>query len=128
MSARGRPGVWLVLAGLLVLPALAVHRILAAPLPGYVAGWGLLASVLTWMVYAVDKRRARENAGRVPERLLHLLELAGGWPGAFLAQHILRHKNAKVSYQAMFWLIVLLYEVVALDAWRGWPLWHQLTG
>jgi len=41
---------------------------------------------------------------------LHLLELLGGWPGAFLAQRRLRHKCSKRRYQFVFWLIVLAYQ------------------
>lgn len=70
-------------------------------------------SLLTVIVYALDKRAARLGRSRTPEATLHALELAGGWPGAFVAQRVIRHKNAKVSYQFVFWLIV----VVHLAAW-----------
>ncbi len=70
-------------------------------------------SLVTVGFYAWDKNRARKSGGRTPEITLHLLELLGGWPGALLAQRILRHKNLKVSYQVTFWLIVLLH----LGAW-----------
>ncbi|WP_371734051.1 DUF1294 domain-containing protein [Synechococcus sp. CCY 9618] len=32
-----------------------------------------------------------------------MLGLAGGWPGALLAQQLLRHKCSKASFVAMFW-------------------------
>jgi uncharacterized membrane protein YsdA (DUF1294 family) len=54
------------------------------------------------------------------------LELAGGWPGAFLAQRRLRHKCSKVSYQITFWLIVSLHIYVATDYLLGWRLVHAL--
>ena len=52
---------------------------------------------------------------RVPESSLHLGELFGGWPGAFLAQHKLRHKCPEPGYQFVFRAIVLLYQMAALD-------------
>jgi hypothetical protein len=56
----------------------------------------------------------------VPEARLHLLELLGGWPGAFLAQRRLRHKCSKHSYQVVFWLIVLAYQFAAFDSFHDW--------
>ncbi|HVU16697.1 MAG TPA: DUF1294 domain-containing protein [Candidatus Didemnitutus sp.] len=79
-----------------------------------------LMSAVVFLLYAFDKRRAKMVGPREPEALLHLMELLGGWPGAFFAQRWLRHKSAKRSYLAVYWLIVVLYEVVALDALRDW--------
>ena len=107
---------------LLVLPAVAAYRGLGPTWSTYAGGWVTAISLLTFAVYAFDKRRAVKNGERTPETLLHLLELLGGWPGAFLGQRLLRHKSAKVSYQFVFWLIVLAYEVVAADWLLGWPM------
>lgn len=66
-----------------------------------------LLSVVTYLFYALDKSAARRRRHRVPERALHLLSLLGGWPGALLAQHTLRHKTAKPRFLFVFWLTVL---------------------
>lgn len=44
---------------------------------------------------------------------MHLYEVLGGWPGGLLAQRLIRHKNRKLSYQLVFWLIVLLHAALA---------------
>ena len=75
----------------------------------------LLASVLAFAAYLHDKRRALRNGWRTPEARLHLLELLGGWPGALIAQQLLRHKTRKLSFQLVLWLIVMLHQVVWLD-------------
>ena len=41
-----------------------------------------------------------------------MLELAGGWPGALLAQRLLRHKTAKASYRSAFWTMVVLHITI----------------
>jgi uncharacterized membrane protein YsdA (DUF1294 family) len=68
----------------------------------------LVASVACFAAYAIDKSAARSKARRTPERTLLLLGLAGGWPGAVLAQQWLRHKSVKTSFRAKFWATVAL--------------------
>jgi uncharacterized membrane protein YsdA (DUF1294 family)/cold shock CspA family protein len=110
----------LVTVGLLVLPALALQR--RALDFRWVGACALGLGALTYWAYALDKRQARKKEWRLPEAWLHLLELLGGWPGAFLAQRRLRHKCSKVSYQVVFWLIVLAYQFAAFDSLQEWKL------
>lgn len=94
------------------------------------AGWqrrlptGLLLAlvplnVLTFFTYWLDKNAARRKTWRTREDHLHLLALLGGWPGAWLAQQLLRHKSVKASFQQAFWLSVVLHGA-ALAAWLWW--------
>lgn len=84
-------------------------------------------SVICFWVYRGDKQRAIRQERRVPEKTLHLLELLGGWPGALLAQRRLRHKNRKVPYQIVFWLIVALHLLVWLDYASGHALYQWVS-
>ena len=77
-----------------------------------------MMSAVTFIAYALDKRAARRDQSRTPEVTLHLLELLGGWPGALLAQRLIRHKNAKVGYQIMFWLIVIIHVTAWIAVMR----------
>ena len=110
----------LVTIGLLVLPVIAGQR--RGVDVQWVGGYVILLSAITYWMYARDKRRAEEGEWRVPEAWLHLLELLGGWPGAFLAQRRLGHKCSKGSYQVVFWLIVLTYQFAAYDSLQNWRL------
>jgi len=76
------------------------------PLP-VLAVYGCL-SVLTFVVYRFDKSAAECNDWRTAENCLHLLSVLGGWPGALMAQRLLRHKSKKQSFQAVFWTTVVL--------------------
>lgn len=65
------------------------------------------ASIITYGVYSRDKAAARGAGRRTRERTLHLLSLAGGWPGALIAQARLRHKTRKPSFLAGYWFTVI---------------------
>jgi uncharacterized membrane protein YsdA (DUF1294 family) len=73
-----------------------------------IAVYGVVCTV-TFVLYAIDKSAARRQLRRTPERTLHVLSLAGGWPGALLAQELLRHKTSKRAFLRIFWLMVLLH-------------------
>jgi len=78
-----------------------------------------LASLITFLLYRHDKQRARDKGWRVPERVLHLGELLGGWPGALLAQQRFRHKTVKLSFRLVFFAIVALHQLLWLDVLCG---------
>ena len=82
--------------------------VLTSKIPPLVLGLYMAASLVTFIMYAVDKSAARKGAWRTQESTLHLLSLAGGWPGALVAQQKLRHKSKKQSFRSVFWLTVLL--------------------
>ncbi|HYD96288.1 MAG TPA: DUF1294 domain-containing protein [Noviherbaspirillum sp.] len=79
---------------------------LAGLLPLFVPGLYLAASVLAFAAYGIDKAAARKNRPRTRERTLHAFSLAGGWPGALIAQTAFRHKTQKQPFRIAFWLTV----------------------
>jgi uncharacterized membrane protein YsdA (DUF1294 family) len=71
-------------------------------------GWTATASVTSFALYAIDKRRAVRNRDgarrrRVPERTLHLIDLIGGWPGGLLARRAFRHKTDARAKARFVW-------------------------
>ena len=83
----------------------------------------VVMSLVTFVAFACDKRAARLGRCRTPERLLHVLELLGGFPGAMFAQRMLRHKSYKLRYRLALWAIAALHIL----AW-GVFLWLRLRG
>lgn len=80
----------------------------------------LAASLVTFVVYALDKSAAKAGKRRTPEKTLHILALIGGWPGAWFAQQKLRHKTQKQPFRIIFWLTVVLnVTVLTLLVWQG---------
>ncbi|WP_460834730.1 DUF1294 domain-containing protein [Lysobacter humi (ex Lee et al. 2017)] len=91
--------------------ALAFFRVIPLLLLAAVMGLSLSAYYMYW----VDKSAARRGGRRTPESSLHLISLAGGWPGALIAQQQFHHKTIKQPFQSAFWVTVVL-NVAAL-AW-----------
>ncbi len=111
---------FLALLGLLVLPSMAAYQL---PMhPALSAGYAFFMTIFTYGMYAHDKQLARAREWRLPEAALHLFELLGGWPGAFIAQRYIRHKSTKAAFKFTFWLIVLLHQFAALDFLLDWQL------
>jgi len=81
--------------------------------------WYAVASVAAFVMYGRDKAAAEQGRWRTPELTLHLVALAGGWPGALLGQRVFRHKTRKQPFRAIFWLTVVA-NLVALVWLLGW--------
>lgn len=82
--------------------------VLIGKLPPLILAIYLSVSLLTFIVYLLDKSAAKKGAWRTQESTLHLLSLAGGWPGALIAQSKLRHKTKKQPFRSVFWVTVIL--------------------
>jgi len=91
--------------------SLAINSELAYVLAGY-----LLMSALAVGTYWLDKQRAARGEWRITELTLHGVELLGGWPGAWVAQRMFRHKWKKTRYMIVFWAIVATHAL----AWMWW--------
>ncbi|MEH8018575.1 cold shock and DUF1294 domain-containing protein [Rheinheimera muenzenbergensis] len=104
---------WCVLAFAAVLSVAVAMTKLPLYVPLLYAG----LSVVTFMAYWLDKRKAqaKQSHKRTPESRLQFMALLGGWPGALLAQSYLRHKSQKRAFLQVFYFAALL-NLIAL-AW-----------
>ena len=102
----------------LALGGLLTVLILVWDLSSLVVGYYAVVSLVTFVGYALDKAAAGAGRRREPEATLLGLGLIGGWPGAILAQQLLRHKTVKADFQRLFWASVIgnVLVLVALAA------------
>ena len=76
-------------------------------LPLY-ASWVGAAGLATFALYGLDKRMARNGRRpRVPECVLNLLGLAGGFLGAWLGRAVFRHKTNPREHGDMYIILVV---------------------
>ena len=76
-------------------------------------------NLLTFLAYWKDKHAAQTGRWRTKENTLHLLSVLGGWPGAWFAHQILRHKSRKVEFRVAYWATVVIH-CAALGGWLFW--------
>lgn len=124
---RDSPAQWGT-ATLFAIPAFLVTYLAAALLwkpPPWFALVYVVGSAVTFMAYSLDKASAERGAWRTPESTLHALSIAGGWPGALLAQQFLRHKSAKAEFRSVFWgtVVVNVAAFFTLCSPIGRSLW-----
>lgn len=97
---------WLRRLLIVVSLCLLIWLIFTSQQPMFIVKVYAVIAVVTFLAYAIDKAAAKSDRWRIPESTLHVLALVGGWPGAILAQTILRHKSVKREFRLIFWITV----------------------
>lgn len=110
---------WAIPLAVVALSALAVAGAVGK-VPLLIPGLYAAMSLIAFALYAWDKVSARGRRWRTEEKTLLMVGLLGGWPGSLIAQELMRHKNAKASFQTAFGGTVLL-NIAAIS-------WAHLTG
>ncbi|MCJ8271684.1 MAG: DUF1294 domain-containing protein [Psychrosphaera sp.] len=92
----------------LIFCGVLVASIFTDKLPLIFSGLYIVMSLVTFIAYAIDKSAAQNGRWRTQESTLHLFSVIGGWPGAFFAQNMLRHKSSKKAFKHVYKATVLL--------------------
>ncbi len=79
-------------------------------LPAYI----IVINVIGVLTFSLDKSQAKNNKRRVPEKILHLLELLGGVFGIIVTMYLIHHKSSKWQYY-IFTFIILLAWILAFQ-------------
>jgi uncharacterized membrane protein YsdA (DUF1294 family) len=69
--------------------------------------WLIAWSISGFFVYGLDKGLARAGGPRVPELILNLLAILGGFPGCWLGMAAFRHKS-NARRHPLIWAILVL--------------------
>lgn len=92
-------------------------------LPKVIVWLYMATSLLSFLLYSLDKSAARKDQRRTPEATFHQLALIGGWPGALFAQQLLRHKSKKKSFRNMFKMTVILNVLMLIYLLSPYGAW-----
>ncbi len=82
------------------------------PLAVYV----IVISLVSFVLFGIDKQKARHHAWRIPERVLILSAIAGGSVGALLGMGCFHHKTRKPLFSIGIPVILCLQVLILLKA------------
>lgn len=68
----------------------------------------VITNAAAFALFWFDKSRARAHGSRVSERALLTISLAGGI-GAWMGQHVLRHKTRKEPFRTLLGVAIVLH-------------------
>ena len=85
------------------------------PLHWALVGYLALVNLIAFTVYGADKRRARKDRRRVPEKTLFLLAIIGGSLGAFLGMRLFHHKTR--HWYFVWGIPAIMALQIALGLW-----------
>jgi uncharacterized membrane protein YsdA (DUF1294 family) len=75
--------------------------------------WYGTTSTVLFALYGLDKAQSRMDGRRIPEKVLHMLAVAGGFPGGLLGRSLFHHKTRK----PLFLVILVCSAVVHIFLW-----------
>lgn len=70
-------------------------------------------NIITLILCAIDKEKAKRNKYRIPEKILLFLSLIGGCFGMLIGMKLVHHKTKKLKFKLVYifciiWIIILL--------------------
>ena len=80
---------------------------MATELITYLGAYLVIINLITWILYGIDKNRARSGDWRISERALLTMAAIGGTPGAFAARRVFRNKTRKRPFVDLLWTVLV---------------------
>ncbi len=74
----------------------------------------IIMSIITLLVYAVDKYRAIKNKYRIKENTLLTLSFLFGSIGGLISIYLIRHKSKHLKFIILNWLFFLFHILIAI--------------
>lgn len=72
----------------------------------------IAVNVITWIIYGLDKWKARNGKQRIPEHTLLLFTAAGGSAGAIAGMLMFRHKTRKAKFVVTVPVLLVVHCVL----------------
>ena len=81
----------------------------------------LMVNLAGFCLMGMDKRRAKKNAWRIPEKTLFLPAVLGGAAGALLGMKVFHHKTRHWYFKLGMPALLILQLILA-----GWLIWYAV--
>lgn len=80
----------------------------------FIASYFLLISLITAIITAADKSKAKKGSFRVPEKVLFILAVLGGSLAEYLTMKAIRHKTLHKRFMIGLPLIIIFQLLLVL--------------
>ena len=94
-------------------------------LPSCLAYYLLGINAVTFIVYGIDKYKAKKAKWRIPEATLLLLAVLGGSIGAWMGMKVWHHKTMHKKFK--YGIPAILLIQIALMTYLHVNLWKQIV-
>ena len=94
-------------------------------LHSYLAYYLLAINVVTFIVYGIDKYKAKKAKWRIPEATLLLLAVLGGSIGAWMGMKVWHHKTMHKKFK--YGIPAILLIQIALMAYLHMNMWKRIV-
>lgn len=76
-------------------------------------------NMLSFLLFYIDKTKARKEKWRIKEKTLHISSFLGGTIGGIVAMYLFHHKTKKlkfciITFIAFLFNIYIIYEIILL--------------
>lgn len=85
----------------------------------YLLYYLLSINFISAIFFYSDKKKAIKNKQRIPEKILHWFELLGGVFSIITLMYIIRHKNNKLKYYWITYLLLVMWIVALVCLYLG---------
>ncbi|WP_047981634.1 DUF1294 domain-containing protein [Ornithinibacillus contaminans] len=72
----------------------------------------VVANLMGYIMMGVDKKKARENQWRIPERTLWGIAILGGSLGSFIGMRTFRHKTKHNAFRIGMPCLIVVHAVL----------------
>ncbi len=72
----------------------------------------IIINFITFLIYVIDKQKAKKHKMRISEKTLLSMALIGGAFGALLAMYIVRHKTRKAYFVISVPLMLIMHIIL----------------
>lgn len=84
-----------------------------------IIGYLLLINFVAFVMYGIDKYKAKKSKWRIPEATLLMLAAIGGAVGAWIGMQVWHHKTLHKKFRFGVPAILLLQLALAVYLYRG---------
>lgn len=96
----------------------------------YVLIYLALINLISFVLFFIDKQKAKRDKWRIEEKTLHITSFLGGTIGSIAAMILFHHKTKKLGFivitsLALIFNIFVIYQIYINNFWLGVVIWKS---